>query len=173
MRFDTPVTQRLGRSEFLHDIKPLRRPVVPYQGSSSAISLLTAHQIGMQINRPPKALMFFKWRAAHVGQTTYQFLWLDHQCRWWLCHRRCGRNRAYCCVAESFVTLGLPGVARLSKIFCRRTGSKLATLASFTRGAELMWSFAICKAELLRFHQWGAAYDSNTLLENRHVPRGL
>jgi hypothetical protein len=93
MRFDTPLTQQLGRTGIAARHQSVRRPVFSYQGSSSANSLLTAHQIGAQINRPPKALMFFKWRAAHVGQTTYQFLWLDHQCR---------RDRFFCGTTRLF-----------------------------------------------------------------------
>ena len=36
----------------------------PIKGSGQAHSLLTTRELGAQIHRPPKALMFFQWRAA-------------------------------------------------------------------------------------------------------------
>ena len=66
-----------------------------------AKALLTGRQFSAQIHHPPKALTFFKWRAAHViGQTTHQSLWPDYQCRRHLRHRRGGHHhRSHCCEA--------------------------------------------------------------------------
>jgi hypothetical protein len=62
----------------LRDINPLRQPHIPYQGSAPANSLLTAYQICTQINRPPKALMFFQMESRVMRNRLQVSFWGMH-----------------------------------------------------------------------------------------------
>jgi len=63
-------------------------------------AVLTGSYGHAQIHCPSRALMFFLWRATHVGQTVYRSLGCDNQRRRHLCHlRRCHHCASACAAA--------------------------------------------------------------------------
>jgi len=65
---------------------------------------LSKRQAGAQTRCPPRAPIFFQWRALHVRQIIHRSLGCKHQRRRRLCHRRC-RHRHFGVVATAAIAV--------------------------------------------------------------------